>query len=709
MKLGPALDAVLTPPASCGVVALLSSRREPDYPDGMRILRQQLTRRSLLSASMRAGVGIAALALAGCGNEAEPEPPRPDQVRANKQAQPAPARPIVQPADERSPRDQPGKQSPAQGRSSTTPSRPTPEEPTPESMPRPYRSSQSGMPGPNTRVTHQFADLAAVDSWDPHGARSAFAQSVHSLTYHRIGRWERSSSRLWEADLCEVPEILDLETWVFNLDPRARFQIDAEGEGRPATSEDVRLSIERLSSAGGFADATGEDPRRPADWATIRFQAFDQVTEYNDPFVLKIDRGEVHPALDMLLGPYSWIASAEAIEQAGVRWPEGSAGEPWTDGSGPYRLYGHGLERTTLVRSDRWWASEPPPDYWSAHRLARLDAIRVFSGSAHDLMQMYAAGDIDVAGSPLHDVQIDTLAAQFPEHQVYEVIGGRPLQLVTPRDPDPLGALSDPRIAMAINWSVNRPELARGVGAPVRLTPSGPVAPQVTELALPDDELRGYYGYRAPDAATRAAVADLVGAAGGPEQVAPLKLVVLDEVARALPGSDKVVLDMVRRTSGLTIELEYAARVAAMQRLLSGERFVLLRWGETPQSAVPIREWLRTQHTEGPGAWGAFADPELDQSLDDLRTQIDDQSLREFVPDLQRRWLLGSATGWIHDLAVPLQRVIVQPWFSPDARWLDFAWSGQHLADCGIRLRDGSGYPAARRQLPDSDSDADES
>jgi len=31
------------------------------------------------------------------------------------------------------------------------------------------------------------------------------------------------------------------------------------------------------------------------------------------------------------------------------------------------------------------------------------------------------------------------------------------------------------------------------------------------------------------------------------------------------------------------------------------------------------------------------------------------------------------------------------------------------LADCGIRLRDGSGYPAARRQLPDSDSDADES
>lgn len=656
---------------------------------------------------MRAGVGIAALALVGCGDEAEPQPA--NQALATDSAQPDPARPVTRSVDEAGPGDQPAKQPSAQGRSEVSRPPPTPAEPAPAPMPRPDQSSQTGMPGPDTRVTHQFAGLGAVDSWDPHRARSAFAQRVHSLTYHRIGRWKRSTSLFWEADLCESPEILDLETWVFNLDPRARFQIDAEGEGRPATSEDVRLSIERLSSAGGFADATGEDPRRPGDWAAIRFQAFDQVTEYQDPFVLTIDRGEVHPALDMLFGPYSWIASAEAIEQAGVRWPEGSAGEPWTDGSGPYRLHGHGPEQTTLVRSDRWWASEPPPDFWSAHRLARLDAIRMFSGSADDLMRRFADGDVDLAGSPLDDAQIDALAAQFPEHQVYEVIGGRPLQLVTPRDPDPAGALSDPRIAMAINWSVNRPELVRSVGAPVRLTPSGPVAPQFTELALPDDELLGYLGYRAPDAATRAAVADLVGAAGGRERVAPLKLVVLDEVARALPGLGELVSGMVRQTSGLAIELEQAERAHAMQRLLDGERFALLRWGGTPQSALPVRDWLRTEHTHGPAAWGAFADPVLDRSLDDLRTLFDPEEMRDAVLDLQRRWLSGSATSWIHDLAVPLQRVIVQPWFSPDARWLDFAWSGQHLADCGIRLRDDSGYPAAHRQLPDSDSDADES
>jgi len=569
------------------------------------------------------------------------------------------------------------------------------------------------MPVPAILVTHQFAGLGEVDSWDPHRARSTFVQRVHSLTYHRIVRWERSGSLPWsffEADLCGLPEILDLETWSFNVDPRARFWFDEDGEGRPVTSEDVRLSIERLSSVDGRWEATDEDPRRPADWTAIRFEAAAPFADWQAPFRLRFEGRHMHSPVDVIAAPFSWIASAEAIDQAGSRWPYGSEGDAWTDGSGAYRLHRHGPAQTALVRAKRWWAAQPAPrrSYpLAADRLARIDAIRMFAGSADELMQMYAASDIDVAGSPLDNAQIDALAAEFPEHETYEVIGGRPLQLVTPRDPDPAGPLSDPRIVTAINWSVNRARIEHWSDGPAQLRASGPVAPQFAWLALPDDELRGYFGYHWPTPETRDAVAHLVEAAGGAEHIAPLKLVVLDEVARALPGLGGLVLRMGRQTSGLAIELVQAGRADAKQRLRDGERFAFLRWGETPKSTLPVRDWLHNRHTDGPAAWGAFADPVLDRSLDELRTLLNSEDLSDAVLNLQRRWLSGSATGWIHDLAVPVQRVIVQPWFSPDPRWLDFAWSDQYLVDCDIRLRDRSGYPAARRTLPGSNSNTE--
>ena len=433
------------------------------------------------------------------------------------------------------------------------------------------------------------------------------------------------------------------------------------------------------------------------------------IGENHDPFTLKIERGFTHHLRDAIAGPFSWIASVEVIEQAGSPWPRGLETERWFDGAGPYRLCEHRPGQTTLVRSQHWWATQPPPDRWRTARLARLEAINFFAGSPDKLMQMYALGDIDMAGWPLDDPQIDALAQQFPEHQIYNLPGRRALQLVTPRDPDPDGALSDPRVAMAINWSVDRAQLERSVAAPVRLRPSGPVAPHFTELALPDDELREHLGYQDSNAAARATVADIVGSAGGAEQIAPLKLVVADEVAGVFPELAEMILSMLRQSTGLRIGLEYAGQSETLDRLMGGERFALLRWGETPKSPLPTRTWQCTLHTEGAGNWGAFSDPDLDLLLDRFQSELDPVGLTVAAGAVQRQLLSGSSTGWIHELAVPVQRAIVQPWFRPDARLLDFAWSDHHLADCGIQIRGDSAYPADRRPLPDSDSDASES
>ena len=92
-------------------------------------------------------------------------------------------------------------------------------------------------------------------------------------------------------------------------------------------------------------------------------------------------------------------------------------------------------------------------------------------------------------------------------------------------------------------------------------------------------------------------------------------------------------------------------------------------------------------------------DAELDRLLEQLQRELNFDVLTELIAEIQRRLLSGASTGWIHNLANPVQRSIVQPWFSPDARLLDYGWSDHHLADCGIRLRSGSGYPADRHPL----------
>ena len=76
---------------------------------------------------------------------------------------------------------------------------------------------------------------------------STFVQRVHSLTYNRLLRPTRTNSTLVEPDLCYWPETPDAQTSIFTIDPRARFTADPADDGRQVTSDDVRLSIERLA------------------------------------------------------------------------------------------------------------------------------------------------------------------------------------------------------------------------------------------------------------------------------------------------------------------------------------------------------------------------------------------------------------------------------------------------------------------------------
>ena len=528
---------------------------------------------------------------------------------------------------------------------------------------------------------------------------STFVQRVHSLTYNRLLRPTRTNSTLVEPDLCHLPETPDAQTSIFAIDPRARFTADPADDGRQVTSDDVRLSIERLAWANARERVPDTHLRRAADWNGTRFQEFEPHADGGHTFALISDSSVYYQQRDVVAGPFGWIASSEAIAQADIRWPRGTAGDLWTDGTGPYRAVEHGEHRTSVVRSENWWRAKETHQYWLEQRLARMNAITFVSGSANDLLEAYAAGDIDRADWPLSNRQIASLSDQFPEHNIYEIPGGRPLQLLTPRDPDPAGALSDPRVAMAINWSIDRVQIAESLTEPFVLRPSGPVPWHFQDFALPDTELHQYAGYLPSPDAVLPIVAELIEAAGGVDQIGPLKLVVSTEVSAYFADLGGLIAGMIERVTGLSVEFEQLDGAAAISRLSNGERFAYVAWGELPVSPLPIGAWSRSLHSQGAESWGAFPDAELDRLLEQLHRELNFDVLTELIAEIQRRLLSGASTGWIQNLANPVQLSIVQPWFSPDARLLDYGWSDHHLADCGIRLRSGSGYPADRRPL----------
>ena len=101
-------------------------------------------------------------------------------------------------------------------------------------------------------------------------------------------------------------------------------------------------------------------------------------------------------------------------------------------------------------------------------------------------------------------------------------------------------------------------------------------------------------------------VAELIEAAGGVEQIGPLKLVVSTEVSTYFADLGGLIAGMIERVTGLSVKFEQLDGAAAISRLSNGERFAYVAWGELPVSPLPIGAWSRSLDSQGAESWGAF-------------------------------------------------------------------------------------------------------
>ncbi|MCY3567362.1 MAG: ABC transporter substrate-binding protein [Chloroflexi bacterium] len=638
----------------------------PSYGRRTALRRTRLSRRALLRASARAGVGAAGLALVGCSDDEEPALQQQSNPPQDAQADP----------------HQPQQQAVQQSMQQTDPE------------PDGRQEAQTEAPSGPARggIVRASLPVERHDRWDPHRSRYRYTQAMHSLMYNRLIRPASVSTGELEADLCALPEIPDETTYVFRVDPAAVFWDHEPANGRGVTAEDIRWNIERQRSA---LDADGlPDPH------FFRRGAYDRTTtaEATPDGSIRLSTaapdaaylGSVHAS------PYAWITNPEAAEQFGNAWRDNPSDVFLNSGTGPYTpLLYNGVE-LTLARSNNWWRADS----------AWADGVTLTSGDTNGIAGLYDAAALDRADFPLTNETVDALREQYPEHPTFDVPLAASVELIAPLSDEVGAALGDPRIVRAIGLAVDRPRLIQRLyGGQGRA--SGPLPWFLEGWALHERLMSGLPGYREDREADLAEVAALVSGAGGATGT-PIPLVAADLFEGFFPGSGEAVRGMIGEATGIDVELEHRPFAEAIDQLRAGERFCFLGWGPVPQQADPTDTWSKTLHSQGSRRWSGGGSPELDALIERMRTTFNLGARQDLAHQVQEMLLRGEAVHWQMPLINGVQLGLHQPWLHPDLRLFEYAWSTDRLSTSWLDTTHES-YPV-ERELPslEGEGEADE-
>ncbi len=270
------------------------------------VRRARLSRRSLLRASARAGIGAVGIALVGCADEI-PDAPQP--VRS------------VQPEPEPQPEPPPAPPPPAPDPPAPRPTRRTTPEPPPSRvyrrLPEPVYQGREFEPnwpyGGNLSLWKPGTDLLEQNLADPHRSGNWLKQAIHSATLGRLMQIYDNIPSLtepfWAPDTMSLPEIPEIERFVFSANRGARFwdQEPTPG-GRLFTAHDARLSLQRLIDA---VDSEGNPD--PSFINTDQFRRTTDVEAVDDETLMIKTDGTGTYVYSVLVGN-AFMTSTEAID-----------------------------------------------------------------------------------------------------------------------------------------------------------------------------------------------------------------------------------------------------------------------------------------------------------------------------------------------------------------------------------------------------------
>ncbi len=588
-----------------------------------RMRRTRMSRRALLRASGRAGVGAAGLALVGCGDDDDDDQST-AQSTTTQQQQGAPAQ---QPDQQQQAQTAADRQAQAADRQESD----TVDQPAAEQA----NITRGG--------TLRFSTPAAThDYFDPHRAVFGPTQFWMGFYMNYLIRWRNKEQGILESDIASLPEVPDEETYVFSIDRGARFwdQYPTEG-GRVVTARDIEANFQRQIDA---VDASGAQ-----DGTFLGSSAFQKTASMETPddltFIAKSD-GIDATWLSVPLRPFAWITSPEAIDEFGDRWRDEATNVELSSGTGPYI--------PLTYDPDIGIDMERNPNYWKmgvdGQPLPYMDTVEMQNLVDTTAVEAaYRGKEIDVGGFPLTTVQAAAIGSDFPDHPQGEVAFG--FTIITgifnynPDWPgeDGLGnPFLDRRFCYALHLAVDRYLMIDAV-----YLGSGKPSGQEhtpwynTYWAIPEEELLATPGYR-PDREADIADARAALDASAYDKDRPLLLYAPDIWEQTYPGILETERAMFEEALGIDVSFNIQPYTVLLQRWVSktypggGPQ-----WTNPPDDLDPTTSYLQNLTPGGATNNLSYNFAPMTEIATKMRTTLDREQRRDMSHEAQRI-LLGN-------------------------------------------------------------------
>lgn len=623
--------------------------------------RRRMTRRTLLSASARAGVGAAGLALVGCGDDDDD-----DDAGA--------ALPVDQQAQQQA--DQAAQQAADQTEAQEAPA----EEPAEEEQTVLAEGGDITAGG----VWNGATTIATHDYFDPHRGVFGPTQYFHSQMYNYFIRWQNKEQGIMEGDIASLPEIPDDTTYVFSIDNGARFwdRFPTEG-GRLFTAEDARFNFERQINA---VDATGAE-----DGTFLQSSAYQRTDsiEVVDEFTIRLTTPDVDATyLGVHLGPFSWMTSPEGAQEFGDRWRDDPTNIDLNSGTGPF--IGVKYEPDVVIEFER------NPNYWKdgpGGQLPYLDGIHTFNifdqaalEAAYRNKQLYSV--------TVNKEAIEGIQADFPDHDLYQQAGGFTIEIRTNFNPDWPGedGLGNPwvdrRFWFAYHLATDRFLHIDTVYLGDARVTSTRWTPWFSEFWAPNqEELLTWPGYR-PNHDDDIAEARQLLDASGYDTSRTLRVLIPDVWETAYPGMSELNVSMYEAALGIPIELDVQPYTVWLQRL--EERTFpgsVAAWTNPPVDLDPTTEFGQFFIPgSSRNSWAGYDYPPVADILREMQVTLDLDKRGELNAQVLRI-LMGvdpahGLDGITPEFGVmnPISKSLFWPFMRPDPNIFQFAHSTHHYA-----------------------------
>ena len=525
-----------------------------------RMRRSRMSRRALLRASGRAGVGAAGLALVGCGDDDDDDAQSVAQTARQQQQQADAVQQAEQQQQAQSRADQQAQQADQQEQSADA-------QADQQQQQQELVAESNIVRGGDLRFS---TPAASHDYFDPH--RGVFGPTQYWMGFYmnNMIRWRNKEQAIMESDICALPEIPDELTYVFTLDQGARFwdQYPTEG-GRLVTAEDIRANFQRHIDG---QDATGAE-----DGSFLHQDSYAKTSSMETPdditFIARTE-GPDATWMGVPLGPFAWVTSPEAISEFGDRWRDESTNVELSSGTGMMIPLSYDPDLgIDMKRNENYWkmgADGLPLPYFDQVTFANLTDPTAVEAA-------YRGREIIIGGFPLSSVQVDAITSDFPDHPRGNLAFG--FTIITGLfnlSPDWNGwdGLGNPyldrRFCQALHVAVDRylmiDTVYLGSGKP-----SGQEdTPWFnTYWAIPEDELLQTPGYR-PDREADIMEARALLDASGYDINRPLQLIGPDIWEQTYPGIFETEINMYREALGLDISFDVQPYTVILQRWIEG-------------------------------------------------------------------------------------------------------------------------------------------